>query len=151
MKLQAPASAFCLVLLAVVAGGCSLVQPPPAPTLFQQMDANHDGKVSREEFNAGFADAVLRVYNLGPAGTINAAQWNAVEHIGRFSTFERLDANHDGKLTRAELSSGKERDVAVNAMFNRIDKDHDGFLSVEEGHPSRLDIVPKETLPGNGR
>ena len=136
-----------VLLAAAVNGGCSsLLAPfPPAPTLFQQMDSNHDGKVSRAEFSAGFADAMFTVYNLDRNGTIDSAQWNSVEHPGRGgSSFQRLDVNHDGKLSRAELSSGPERDAVVNAIFDRIDKNHDGFISPQEGHPSQLDITPQE-------
>ncbi len=139
------------MLFAAVAGGCNLVQPPPPPpTLLQQMDTNHDGKVSRAEFNAGFADAMLTVYSLGADGSLTSAQWNEVERAGRASTFSRLDANHDGKLTRAELTTGKARDVAVSAIFDRIDKNHDGSISVEEGRPAGLDRTPQERAQGTG-
>ena len=85
------------------------------------------------------------VYNLNRDGFITLAQWNRVERPGRKgSSFGRLDVNHDGKLSRAELSSGKERDKVVNAIFDRIDRNHDGFISREEGHPSQLDITPQE-------
>ena len=66
------------------------------------------------------------------------------------SSFQRLDVNHDGKLSRAELSSGKERDRVVNAMFDRIDKNHDGVISAEEGRPSGLDRTPQERAGGTG-
>ena len=58
------------------------MQPPPAPTIFQRMDTNHDGKVTRAEFDAGFADAMLTVYNLGKDGALTQAQWNEVERAG---------------------------------------------------------------------
>ena len=138
-------------MLGVFAGGCNLVQPPPpAATIFQQMDTNHDGKVSREEFNAGFADAMLTVYNLDKNGSLTPAQWNDVERAGTRSTFKQLDANHDGKLSRAELSSGAARDAAVSTIFNRIDKDHDGVISAGEGRPSGLDRTPQERAQGGG-
>ena len=138
------------MLLVVAGGGCTLVQPPPPPTLFQQMDTNHDGKVSRAEFSAGFADAMRTVYNLGANGALTPAQWNEVERAGRASTFAGLDRNHDGKLTRDELATGKERDAAVRTIFDRIDRNHDGFISVEEGRPAGLDRTPQERAEGSG-
>ncbi len=150
MKCLILASVLGTVLLGVVFGGCTLVQPPPAPSIFQQMDTNHDGKVTRAEFDAGFADAMLKVYNLGPNGALTPAQWNDVERAGGGGSFSRLDTNHDGKLNRAELSAGKERAVVVSALFNRIDKNHDGVISLEEGRPSGLDRTPQERAQGTG-
>ena len=144
------ASVIGTALWGAMLAGCNLVQPPAAPSIFQQMDTNHDGKVTRAEFDAGFADAMLTVYNLGRDGALTPAQWNDVERAGRRSSFARLDTNHDGKLSRAELSAGKERAAVVNALFDRIDKNHDGVISLEEGRPSGLDRSPQERAQGTG-
>ena len=114
------------------------------------MDADHDGKISRAEFSAGFADAMLTVYNLPRDGAITAVEWNGIERAGERGSFRRLDTNHDGRLTRDELSSGRLRDEVVNSMFDRIDKNHDGFISMEEGRPSGLVRTPLERAQGTG-
>ena len=154
MKCPSRSLPFWIVLVVAAAtSGCnSLLGPLPGPpTLFEQMDADHDGKLSRAEFSAGFADAMLTVHNLSREGLITPAQWNSVERPGRAgSSFGRLDENHDGKLSRAEMSSGRERDAAVNAIFDRIDTNHDGYISREEGHLSQLDLTPRERAQRNG-
>ena len=150
MKRSTLASVIGPALFGVMFGGCTLLQPPPAPSIFRQMDVNHDGKVTRAEFDAGFADAMLTVYSLGADGALTPAQWNDVERGGRGSSFGRLDTNHDGKLSRAELSAGKERAAVVNTLFNRIDKNHDGEISLDEGRPSGLDRTPQERAQGTG-
>jgi Ca2+-binding EF-hand superfamily protein len=40
--------------------------------------------------------------------------------------FERIDADHDGVLTRAEVQAARGR------MFDRLDADHDGVLTAAE-------------------
>lgn len=42
--------------------------------------------------------------------------------------FTALDANHDGKVTKAEA----QKNPAVMQMFDQADKNHDGSLSKDE-------------------
>lgn len=129
-----------LALLAVA--GCATSSAPPAQSFangvdarFQLLDANGDGKVTRAEFNAGFADRMFAIYNRGRDGVITKAEWDAVERANENraeSAFAALDANHDGKLTRAELSRGPQRNRIVNALFDRIDTNHDGVITLAE-------------------
>ena len=44
------------------------------------------------------------------------------------AVFAALDANHDGKISKAEA----QKNPAVSQMFDQADKDHDGFLSKAE-------------------
>lgn len=146
---------FLVLGCAVLAGatGCAnrLSTGPDADTatIFQRMDANHDGQVTRAEFSAGFADAILTVYNQPATGSVNAEQWSGIERA-RTSAFAALDRNHDGRLTRDEMTSGPARDAVVNRIFDRIDKNHDGVISVEEGRPSGLDRTPQQRAEGTG-
>ncbi|MDB6164420.1 MAG: hypothetical protein JWL98_1852 [Xanthomonadaceae bacterium] len=93
-----------------------------ANPMFENMDANHDGRISLQE-HAAVAKA----------------------------TFARMDANHDGQLTAAELDAAHRaavegpsadarqpgaktaEDAAVaQALFNRLDINHDGVVSTIE-------------------
>jgi Ca2+-binding EF-hand superfamily protein len=42
--------------------------------------------------------------------------------------FAALDANHDGKVSKAEA----QKNPAVSQMFDQADANHDGFLSKQE-------------------
>ena len=106
-----------------------------AVTRFHQLDTNGDGKVTFAEFDAGFADTVFSQYNRNADGTVTLAEWDAIERANESkakSSFKLLDRNHDGKLTRDELSHGKRRNEVVRRIFDRIDKNHDGVLTEAE-------------------
>ena len=106
-----------------------------AVTRFRQLDTNGDGKVTFAEFNAGFAGTVFSQYNLDDNGTITQQEWDAVERANTnksTSSFKLLDRNHDGKLTKDELTHGKRRDIVVRRLFNQIDTNHDGVITEQE-------------------
>ncbi len=102
---------------------------------FHKLDQNGDGRVTFAEFNAGFADTVFDTYGRGLDGTVSVQEWDAVERANQNKTqssFRALDRNHDGKLTRDELTHGRKRDAVVRRLFARIDKNHDGVITLEE-------------------
>lgn len=88
-------------------------------TDFTQRDANHDGQLTREEMRAGFQHGDWR------------------RHGGRSGfgggMLMRADANHDGAITRDEFLARPEQ------MFDRLDKDHDGTISAAELQQIRAD------------
>ena len=122
--------------------GCATSSAPPTQgfatevdSRFRMLDTNGDGKVTRAEFNAGFADRLFAIYNRQKDGVITKAEWDAVERANESrteSSFRALDRNGDGKLSRAELSSGPRRDAVMNRLFDRIDANHDGTISLVE-------------------
>lgn len=75
---------------------------------FEELDANHDGKISKKEFDAF--------------------------HNKRF---KELDANHDGKITPEEMDAGGDEpmepcEVSFDERFEESDINHDGVLSRDE-------------------
>jgi len=102
--------------------------------VFEQLDANSDGKVTWEEFRA----------NLQPA-------FDHVEFLK--SVFNKLDSNGDGRISREELTEAFDRvldcsdrkskksmrtllaDAGVNPefyVFEQLDTDHDGKITWDE-------------------
>jgi Ca2+-binding EF-hand superfamily protein len=76
--------------------------------MFDEMDTNHDGVVTKREFDA---------YH---------AKW-----------FKELDANHDGKISREELDAHRQKwaqrmRARFQQRFDAADTNHDGALSREE-------------------
>ena len=118
-----------------------------AVSRFHALDKNGDGKVTFAEFNEGFADLILSTYDRTFDGTVTQQEWDAIERANTNrsqSSFRLLDVNHDGKLTRDELSHGKRRDAVVRRLFARIDKNHDGVITLDEARAYGIEHAAAE-------
>jgi Ca2+-binding EF-hand superfamily protein len=107
--------------------------------MFDRLDANHDGSISRAEFDAaGAARAERRegredmrrgrVMRGGMAEGGTGRGMRGGMAGGGFGPvmFERLDADHDGRVSLAEASA------RALAMFDRADADRNGTVTPEE-------------------
>lgn len=111
-------------LLALSAGG-ALALP--------SIDANGDGKISAAEFKAG-RTALIMGADADKDGKVSPAELGVVvEQVsaGRPAAegqrvFARIDANHDGFLTRPEV------EAVVERRFRTLDANGDGALSAAE-------------------
>jgi Ca2+-binding EF-hand superfamily protein len=81
---------------------------------FAAMDANHDGTISRDEFEAYHARQAASGGDAGPFA-----------HVGSH-WFDKADANGDGRVT---LSEAEARPLQ---LFDMADADHDGTVSLAE-------------------
>jgi EF hand len=121
--------------------------PSPAGTRFQELDRDNNGVITRAEWrgdHASFAnhdwnhDGVLSGVERKPGAIRPATPRPVSNRTTAASTtptprgsgtdpdgpvFARLDANHDGVLTRAEWPDGR---------FSGVDFNHDGVLSPYE-------------------
>ncbi len=96
-------------------------------------DLNHDGKVTRAELDKAlqqqFASAVKGSNSLTRAQFLAMQNTRAQDTSGR--TFQRLDRNHDGKLTLDEFATSQQR------TFARMDRNGDGVIARDEITSSR--------------
>jgi Ca2+-binding EF-hand superfamily protein len=108
---------------------------------FEEMDANHDGKVTRRElahffrthgvppleFHFGDGSPMGSYYRLFLSSQSPPLSGQDVNRL----LFDFLDANHDGKLSREELASGPER-------LRKLDADDDEMITGEELNPAHV-------------
>jgi len=112
---------------------------------FNQLDANHDGKVTKEELAAELQrelqmattriaqqlQAKFKQMDTNHDGQLSLQEFMAVQpglHPNETpeQMMQRLDLNHDGKLTADEFRAPE------IAKFNRIDANHDGVVTPDE-------------------
>ncbi|HEV2595721.1 MAG TPA: EF-hand domain-containing protein [Sphingomicrobium sp.] len=122
-----------------VDGGHRMAMPDPA-MMFDRLDTNHDGVISRQEFmaaHAGMHERRMLVMHARDDMTNSHAHNDFMRsHMPRMGEdhgmhflahlFERSDANRDGRVTL------KEAETAALAHFDRMDLNHDGRLTADE-------------------
>lgn len=106
--------------------------------MFDRLDTNHDGNISRAEFMAGkpqVREERVMIMRDGPGGAAGAMgdhpKMMRMHEMGmgaRFGgrLFEMADANHDGRVSLAEAQA------AALAHFDKADLNHDGKITPEE-------------------
>jgi Ca2+-binding EF-hand superfamily protein len=95
-------------------------------------DLNHDGKVTRAELDQALHQQFAMT---AKGGALNRDQFTSMQNSRAGATsqraFQRLDSNHDGKLTLEEFSALQQR------TFARMDKNGDGVIMRDEMTSSR--------------
>lgn len=106
------------------------VAPPSAQVrrMMSEMDGDHDGTVSRDEFLAAHAraDQIFDRQDGNRDGVLSRDEFMAGGGPNRLERFRVLDSNGDGRITREEL------DARRNARFDALDSDRDGKLAPSE-------------------
>jgi hypothetical protein len=129
MKTFLAAAALGVTALAAPAFAQDAPAQPPAPgggAMFDRLDANHDGAITKDEFAADVAARFAKL-DTNKDGKISAEERQAAPGGGmgmrgmtgdvtladmqaRSQTrFDRLDANHDGKIDKEEMSAMRAR------------------------------------------
>lgn len=107
--------------------------------MFEQIDANGDGKITKEEIDA-FRQARFDASDADGDGKLSAEEMMAARDARRMERFKSmvgtLDKDGDGLLSAEELAAGAER-RGPQTMLDRFDKDGDGALTLEEIQQAR--------------
>jgi hypothetical protein len=126
--------------------------------MFDRLDTNHDGSISRQEFTAGRPEVRqerVMIMRGGPDGGPSApgalppmdghpGMEMHMRHMGGMGgkgmagfgghLFEMADANHDGRVSLAEAQA------AALAHFDKADINHDGRITPGEHQQMRQTI-----------
>ncbi len=101
---------------------------------FEELDTNADGKLSKEEIQAG-AKGPFSNADANADGKITKDEMVAAAGERAAKRFDRMvekhDTDKDGALTMEEIKTGK-REARMDKMFERADADNDGFISKDE-------------------
>jgi hypothetical protein len=105
------------------------------------VDANHDGRVTKAEFQASRRVAILTA-DANHDGRVTASEWShatpgtksraatrgypSTGQVGQMPVFPQIDLNGDQVLTTAEI------DTAASDRFAVLDANHDGVLTGAE-------------------
>lgn len=140
-----------ILIAAVAVTGTSLLAAGSSirePVNFQELDANGDGQLTREEMEAHRAQRFSQSDTNGD-GQLSidearaAAQQRANDRVAKM--FERHDANQDGFLSQDELPKPRR----AGKMFDRIDADNSGTISEQEFADAKARMGRKHRKGGN--
>lgn len=155
MKIRTAFIAALAGVFAVTAAAPSFAAADPAKKekrinrMIKRADLNGDGKISRSEMSRGIAVTFAKVDTNGD-GALSTAEISGARAVlkaerkkarasgeGRLQyvkfpakrinkRFDKIDANGDGVLSKAEIERVAER------MFKRRDKNNDGYISAAD-------------------
>jgi hypothetical protein len=98
---------------------------------FEAADANHDGKLSRDEGSDFLVNEIFDSRDANHDGRMTEQEWTAGDPK-RSADFKKRDANHDGIVTKEEaITYGRAHGIA-NKILREADKNHDGALDKAE-------------------
>lgn len=117
-----------------------MARPLLTPEQFARFDKNGDGVLTREDLPAPPDNSLERLVRLLDAadanedGVVTFDELQAVAGNLTQEAFGRLDRNHDGIITSADLREGPPADPreALLALIRLADSDHDGQVTFED-------------------
>ena len=130
-SMRAAVGAFAAAMTATVVVS-SIASPARAATdpllsaVYEWMDADHDGKLSRTEFLSPTGDEPI-----GAIGVIVETKTRPANETPE-ALFARLDSNHDGSISLGELSAQAVARTTLTPAVSAADANRDGRITEGE-------------------
>ena len=105
--------------------------PPPDADAFSQADTNQDGKLSRDEASDFLVIEIFISRDANHDGRMTLEEWIGGDPT-RSADFKKRDANDDGIVTMKEAITYGRAHGVVNQIMQEADTNHDGALSRAE-------------------
>lgn len=106
------------------------------PPMFEKFDANHDGKLSKDEVRSG-VDKMFAEIDTNKDGFIGKEEMQAYHksmheqmRSGMQERWKAADKDGDGALSRAEVDGAGMK--MLSRDFDKLDKNKDGKLTPDE-------------------
>lgn len=109
---------------------------------FKGADANGDGKVSRQEYDAHLIGGMFERFDADKDSVITEKEFLA--NGGKAEGFRKINASGSGRLTLQEARSSAAVRRTLDAPFKEADTNGDGKVTLEEFRSARektLDYV----------
>ncbi|MBV9490138.1 MAG: EF-hand domain-containing protein, partial [Verrucomicrobia bacterium] len=119
-------------LLALSGCATSPQSSHPHAAVFDVVDRNHDGKITRDEFIDWDIERLFKIYDRNHDGVVDLNEFRAIEGRNRDDRFRRIDRYHTGKITLEEAKSDPTIRAAMGAAFKGIDTKHQGYIDRQE-------------------
>ena len=128
-----------LALALVGLGACQTnknLQPAQATAAgvggFDEADANHDGKLTRNEASDFLVNEIFTSRDKDHDGRMTKEEWMAGNDASQRKTFQARDKDHDGVITKEEAIAYGRAEGAAKKMLREADKNGDRALDRAE-------------------
>jgi hypothetical protein len=122
------ASHTALAALFLMLAACQTTQP----NRFDQADANHDSKLSRDEVNTFLVTGLFDSRDANHDKRMTQAEWVVDNDPAQTKAFHDRDANRDGVVTLEEALAYGRKHGTANQVIHAADADKDGSVSRDE-------------------
>jgi len=119
------------VLVVLCLSGCAFTESQAQTAgLFETLDVNRDGQVTRNEFSQGMKLRVFKAIDRNADGQITWEEWQKVDTGPKAREhFDAMDTKKTGKVTYEDFLQASGAYMDADDVYISLDTSRDGLLS----------------------